>query len=264
MRSKIKLLKGLMLFCIGLYIAIKLANIWSTTFPLVHHYAFEQLMLRIVVCCMVLIYYLHLLRKKTLTNAVPLTNRYRLTIGSISVQLMMTFALLLLSSIKDTLWHPSVQPIVYFTSSLDFLCRGIIATVCLAAILEELLFRGILEKLLSWVIPIRLVITLISSLAFSLMHGNMSNNLFYFLMGCFLSHLYHQTKRIIYPIIAHGIHNLCAISIIYFKLDASLDGVINRLPLVTRTVLAIGALLAVYGSLTYMLLDDEPEKYDLH
>lgn len=267
MRSNIKLLKRLMLSCIGPYLAIQFSNIQMqpTAYHLLHHYPFEHFMLRIILCCITLYYYLHLQKKKGIKDVlVPRANHYRLTTGTILVQLIMTFALLLLSSIKETLWQPSVQPILHFSSRIDFLYRGIVEITCMAAILEELLFRGILEKLLNKMISIRLWITLISALTFSVMHGNMSHNLLYFAMGCFLSHLYHQTNHIIYPMMAHGLHNLCATSIIYLKLDESLDLAINSLTIVMRIMLAIGSLLAAYGYITYKLVDPKTKKYHLN
>ncbi|MGI2298577.1 CPBP family intramembrane glutamic endopeptidase [Candidatus Cardinium hertigii] len=254
---KIRLLKRLILFCIGIYLPIKFFILWikSTNKPLWHHYALDHCILRIIICCIACIYYLHLQQNKGTKNGiVPSMHRYKLMIRTVLLQLTMTFGLLLLSSIQATLWHPNVQPIRYFSSNIDFVYRGLVEITCLAAILEELLFRGILEKLLYKVISTRLWITLTSALAFSLMHGNMRNNLLYFVMGCFFSHLYYQTKDIIYPIIAHGLHNLCATCIMYFKWDERLDLAINSLTIVTRIILAIGALLGVYQYVSYRLI----------
>ena len=253
---KIRLLKRLTLFCIGLYLPFKFLILWieSTGKALCHYYTLDHFILRIIICWIAFIYYLYLQQNKGIKDGiVPSIHRYKLMIGTVLLQLTMTFGLLLLSSIQETLWHPTVQRILHFSSSIDFLYRGIIEITCLAAILEELLFRGILEKLLYKIISNRLWITLTSALAFSLMHGNMRNNLLYFVMGCFLSHLYYQTKQIIYPMIAHGLHNLCATSIMYLKLDKPLDLAINSLTIITRIILAIGALLAVYEYLTYRL-----------
>ncbi|MGI2257067.1 CPBP family intramembrane glutamic endopeptidase [Candidatus Cardinium hertigii] len=251
---KIRLLKRLTLFCIGLYLPIKFFILWieSTHKPLCHHYTLEQFILRIIICCLAFIYYLYLQQNKGIKDDI-VPYRYKLMIGTVLLQLTMTFGLLLLSSIQEALWYPNVQSIRHFSSRIYFLYHGIIEISCLAAILEELLFRGILEKLLYKIISTRLWITLTSALAFSLMHGNMRNNLLYFVMGCFLSHLYYHTKHIIYPMIAHGLHNLCAISIMYLKLDEPLDLAINSLTIITRIILAIGALLAVYQYVTYRL-----------
>lgn len=267
MRSKIKLLKLLTLSSIGLYLIIRLSSmlIQLTNYCLFNHRMLEKFILRIIICCIALIYYLYLQEKKDIQHPIqPSANGYRLTIGTILTQFMMTFALIVLSSIQEALGHPNVQPVLHFSSRIDFLYRGIVEITCLAAILEELLFRGILEKLLSKITPIRPWITMISALTFSLMHCNMSNNLLYFVMGCFLSYLYRQTNYIIYPIIAHGLHNLCATSIMYFTLDKPLDSAINSLTIVTRIMLAIGSLLAIYGYVTYMLIGKNTKTYHLN
>ncbi|CAH2559999.1 CPBP family intramembrane glutamic endopeptidase [Cardinium endosymbiont of Oedothorax gibbosus] len=267
MRPKIKLLKLLTLSFIGLYLVIRLSNMlieWTDYCPL-NHCVLERFMLRIIICCTALTYYLHLQEKKGIEHPIqPSTNGYRLTIGTILTQLMMTFALMVLSSIQEALGYPSVQPVLHFSSRIDFLYRGIVEITCLAAILEELLFRGILEKLLSNITPIRSWITMISALTFSLMHYNMINNLLYFVMGCFLSYLYRQANHIIYPIIAHGLHNLCATSIMYLPLDKTLDLAVNSLTIGTRIILAIGSLLATYGYVTYMLTGKNTKAYHLN
>lgn len=228
---------------------------------LLHRSVLRSFMARIIICSAALGYYVQLQKQQSMQHSIaPPAPLYRLTIGTILAQLMMTFALTLLSSIKEALWHPSVQPILHFSSNIDFVYRGIVEISCLTAILEELLFRGILEKLLSKITSSRRWITVISAIAFSLMHCNMSNNLLYFVMGCFLSYLYHQTNHIIYPMLAHGLHNLCATSIIYLALDKRLDVAINNLPIVTRGLLAIGTLLAVYTYVTHMFVSQKTKK----
>ena len=306
MRSKIKRVQQVMLASIGLYLGMLFCKllIAPTGCTVLNHGLFEQFILRIIICCIALRYYLHLQGQKEIqSSAQKCANKpfskaicdaqfleeaqsprysnvfekhkaqncdlaiafrrqssgYKLTIGTILVQLMITFALALLSSIQAGLGYPTLQPGLDFNSTIDFLYRGIIEISGLAAILEELLFRGILEKLLRKIIPAQVWITMISALAFSLMHANMRNNLLYFVMGCFLSYLYHQTKHIIYPIIAHGLHNLCATSIIYFTLDEKLDLSINGLTIATRIILAIGLLVAAYGYVT--LIGQKREKY---
>ncbi|TSJ80913.1 MAG: CPBP family intramembrane metalloprotease [Candidatus Cardinium sp.] len=306
MGSKIKLVQRVMWSSIGLYLGMLFCKILiePAGCSLLNHSLFEQFIVRIIICCITLRYYLHLEEPKGIQSsaqkcvhrpfskaicdvefleeaqspaysnllqehkpqnchvAIAFRKRssgYSLTIGTILAQLMMTFALVLLSSIQAGLGYPTIQPVLHFSSKINFLYRGIIEISGLTAILEELLFRGILEKLLRRIIPARLWITIISALAFSLMHGNMRNNLLYFVMGCFLSYLYHQTKHIIYPIIAHGLHNLCATSIIYLTLDKRLDCLIHDLTIVTRILLAIGLLLAAYGYVT--LIGQKTQKH---
>ncbi|WP_243518003.1 MULTISPECIES: CPBP family intramembrane glutamic endopeptidase [unclassified Candidatus Cardinium] len=263
MSSNIKLIT---LSFIGLYLAIRVSSMLMQLPDgcLLNIYTLDSVMLRAIMCCTALIYHLHLQTKEGKNDAIQRCAHKpgfsaigSITIGTILLQLMMSFALLLLNSIKTALWGPSLQPIVHFSSRSDFLWRGFIEITCMAAILEELLFRGILERLLSKIKPIKLWITPISALLFSVMHANMSNNLFYFAMGCFLSHLYHQTQNIIYPILAHALHNLAALCLIYFSLEETVDLAINSLPIVMRSLLAMGMLLAVYGYLTHKLVSQK-------
>lgn len=255
MKSEIKLLKWLTLSSTGLYLFIKLVTMFMkpTDIYLLNNHRLDHLCLRIIICLIGLTYHAYLRTQKGSTSNKIFPNHYKLIIGTILGQCMMTFVLLLISSIQENLWHVTHPSVLDFTSKIDFIYRGIIQITCLAAILEEVLFRGIFEKLLSTITPIRLWITLISALTFTLMHANMSNNLLYFLMGCFLSHLYHQTNYIIYPIIAHGLHNLCATFMVYSSLEGKLVFAINSLTIPTRISLTIALLLAVYRFVNYMI-----------
>ncbi|MFP7494599.1 type II CAAX endopeptidase family protein [Terribacillus saccharophilus] len=85
----------------------------------------------------------------------------------------------------------------------------LIVVVC-APILEEIIFRkiifGEIYKRTNFFVAV-----LVSALLFGLVHGEIDHLLTYFSMGVVFAALYVKTKRIIVPIMAHGLMNLTVV-----------------------------------------------------
>jgi membrane protease YdiL (CAAX protease family) len=88
----------------------------------------------------------------------------------------------------------------------------ILVTSILGPILEEIIFRKILFGVL-YVRTNFIVAALISSLIFSLLHGEPQHLLLYASMGFTFAFLYVKTKRIIVPIFAHVAMNTMVVII---------------------------------------------------
>ncbi|QXE02285.1 CPBP family intramembrane glutamic endopeptidase [Terribacillus sp. DMT04] len=88
----------------------------------------------------------------------------------------------------------------------------VIIVVVFAPILEEIIFRkiifGEIYKRTNFFVAV-----LISALLFGVVHGDLLHLLQYFVMGVIFATLYVQTKRIIVPIITHGLMNLMVVII---------------------------------------------------
>lgn len=88
--------------------------------------------------------------------------------------------------------------------------------VVFAPVLEEIIFRKILfgeiYKRTNFFVAV-----LISALVFGAVHGDFLHLLQYFVMGVIFAALYVKTKRIIVPIITHGLMNLLVVILqLYF------------------------------------------------
>lgn len=81
----------------------------------------------------------------------------------------------------------------------------IIAPVC-----EELIFRGWLHPLLRTRLP-RFATIIITSLVFAALHGNITQSVTAFILGCGLSYLYEKTGRVSIGIITHALANMLGI-----------------------------------------------------
>ena len=98
----------------------------------------------------------------------------------------------------------------------------VLYTCIVAPVTEELMYRGFVLKNLSRVSQRFGII--MSSLLFGLMHGNMSQFIFAFIMGIFLAHIDIKHNSIVPSIIVHAFSNIVSIAISY-------SGVLDNLAL---------------------------------
>ena len=96
------------------------------------------------------------------------------------------------------------------TLSSGSLCIKIAANGIFIPILEELVYRGNLCGQLETLYGKKIAIV-VSSLLFGLMHYNLVQFFYAFIMGIFLSLLYVKTKKMLLPVLSHGILNLLVI-----------------------------------------------------
>lgn len=97
------------------------------------------------------------------------------------------------------------------TSSFSGLLLNIFMIALLPAVAEELLFRGILARLLKrWTGSIHWAV-LISSLVFAAIHLQFYGFLPRFLLGAGLAYLYFLTGNLWVPILAHFVNNLLSV-----------------------------------------------------
>ena len=94
-------------------------------------------------------------------------------------------------------------------SSMQLLSHTISVIVC-SPIIEEILFRGILQKYLTGIMKNKyhLISIAIVSIVFSISHCEFTKIPYYFLCGFLYSFIYYKTQKIIIPIIVHIFWNL--------------------------------------------------------
>ena len=94
------------------------------------------------------------------------------------------------------------------------LWQAILANVLLVPILEEVIFRGVLFSRLQKAMP-NVVVAIITSALFGLMHGQALWMLFAFIMGQVVSYVRVKTGSILPTIVMHVINNLYATLVSY-------------------------------------------------
>lgn len=113
------------------------------------------------------------------------------------------------NSVIHTLYNNS-QLITEFMVSAPQFTDLLINLFCIAivpAVSEELFFRGMLQRYAAATIGRVEVAIILTSIIFSLLHGDLYNFLPRFCMGVIFGYLYWYTNNLWAPIIAHFVHN---------------------------------------------------------
>ena len=97
--------------------------------------------------------------------------------------------------------------------NLTMLLMMIVATVLVAPVTEELLFRGCFYRFLKAKIPLIFALAL-SGLVFSLLHYNVLGVVPLFVLGMALAYTYEKTGNLKVPILLHAIWNANTVIII--------------------------------------------------
>lgn len=94
--------------------------------------------------------------------------------------------------------------------------KGILLHVLvIAPIVEEVIFRGYIYRILKSKIPI-IFATIINSTLFALIHYNVLSYILLFVLSIFLTYIYERNGSIICPIIIHSLFNLMMSILIVF------------------------------------------------
>lgn len=124
-------------------------------------------------------------------------------------------------------------PMPEYPHSLDFF----IAAVVLAPLAEELLFRGLLFRVLSPLGANRCIC--LTALVFAFMHGSLYQIPYAFLAGLFLGYLREKSGALLYPVLFHVTSNLLS----FFALNG---------------ILLLGIWLILSVAATYLLAERYP------
>lgn len=103
--------------------------------------------------------------------------------------------------------HESVMDAIYGGSLLS----QIAASVLSAAVLEEVLMRGLLYGRLRYVTGNVKISMLASAIAFGVFHGNMVQGVYAFILGLFFVQVYERYRKLCMPIVAHMAANVTSI-----------------------------------------------------
>lgn len=129
----------------------------------------------------------------------------------------------------------------------EFYIMSTIMVVILAPLWEEFFFRGIIYKKAKNIIPIRSA-NVFQAVIFGLIHGNIIQGLYAFVIGIVLGKVYEEYKTIALPIAIHFVINLSGI------LLAGLGDILDNAFGVTANsmVIVTGVLVAISIPLTYI------------
>ncbi len=122
---------------------------------------------------------------------------------------------------------------------------GIIATVILAPLVEELLFRGAIQGhlLRKWGSPALAIF--ISSLIFGMIHGNPAQIPFAFVIGVALGWVYYMTGSLVPGILMHFINNGTAV-VAFWLSDNAESGLIDLLGPQAALIMAVAGVFLTF------------------
>ena len=120
----------------------------------------------------------------------------------------------------------------------------IIATSVCAPLVEELLFRGVLYKRMRTRLKV-VPSMLISSAIFGIIHGNLVQFIYAFLIGMILSFVYEKFKNIWAPIILHAGANLLSVLLTMLLGESTAEPPLGLYMIVTVVELAVTCLLLI-------------------
>lgn len=122
------------------------------------------------------------------------------------------------------------------TSSLGLIIN-IIVIALLPAILEEVFFRGAMQRTMINLVKYRFLGILLTSILFSLIHFQPFSSVPRLFLSLFLGYLYVFSKNIIYPIIFHFLNNLTVVIGSYLFYTNIIDIDINKVGEVYNPIL---------------------------
>lgn len=116
-------------------------------------------------------------------------------------------------------YNKQVSVIARMNNGWDYLI-SVLVIALLPAVVEEMMFRGALQNLLSRWFKMPVLAIIVTSILFSAVHGSYLGFLSRFALGFLLGWMYYRTGNIWLNIIAHFFNNAAAITSLYFSTKA--------------------------------------------
>lgn len=129
------------------------------------------------------------------------------------------------------------------TRSIWGLLVNLLMIGVIAAVGEELIFRGVLQRLMIGMIKNVHVAVLITAIIFSAFHFQFFSFLPRFILGLVLGYLMYYGRSIWYPILAHFVNNAMGVTYYYFSSRGSADDMLEEIG--TSTMIPMAALISL-------------------
>jgi membrane protease YdiL (CAAX protease family) len=129
------------------------------------------------------------------------------------------------------------------TESLGGLLVNLLMIGVIAAIGEELIFRGLLQKLLNQMLKNAHLAILITAILFSAFHFQFFSFLPRFILGLILGYLMYYGRSIWYPILAHFVNNAMGVVYYFFYSRGSTDDMLEEIG--TSSLIPVAAIVSL-------------------
>ncbi|MDF1573635.1 MAG: CPBP family intramembrane metalloprotease [Bacteroidales bacterium] len=152
----------------------------------------------------------------------------------------------LLRSLENT----AEEMMVAFTATKSFV--GLLVNLCMIAVIaavgEELIFRGLLQRLMIDMLRNVHLAILVTAVFFSAFHFQFFTFLPRFVLGVILGYLMFYGRSIWYPILAHFVNNAMGVIYYYFNSRGSADDMLEEIG--TSTLIPVAAVISLALFLT--------------
>lgn len=174
-----------------------------------------------------------------MVSVVPLINYLA------EINLRMEFPIDLIDGLLRSLEGEAEKIMQAFTATRSFwgLLVNLLMIGVLAAVGEELIFRGLLQQLLTRVVKNVHLAIIITAILFSAFHFQFFSFLPRFVLGIILGYLMFLGRSIWFPIIAHFVNNTMGVVYYYFNSRGSADDMLEEIG--TSTMMPMAALISL-------------------
>ena len=170
------------------------------------------------------------------------------------INLKMEIPIRALDQLLRTLESTAEEMMVAFTATKSFggLLMNLLMIGVIAAVGEELIFRGLIQKLMTQMIKNPHLAILITALLFSAFHFQFFSFLPRFVLGLVLGYLMYYGQSIWYPILAHFVNNAMGVIYYYFNSRGSADDMLEEIG--TSTLIPVAAVVSLALFLLFAVL----------
>ena len=170
------------------------------------------------------------------------------------INLKMEIPIRALDQLLRTLESTAEEMMVAFTATKSFggLLMNLLMIGVIAAVGEELIFRGLIQRLMTQMIKNPHLAILITALLFSAFHFQFFSFLPRFVLGLVLGYLMYYGQSIWYPILAHFVNNAMGVIYYYFNSRGSADDMLEEIG--TSTLIPVAAVISLALFLFFAVL----------
>ena len=172
------------------------------------------------------------------------------------INLKMEIPIRALDQLLRSLESTAEEMMVAFTATKNIggLLVNLLMIGVIAAVGEELIFRGLLQRLMCDMVKNVHLAILITALIFSAFHFQFFSFLPRFVLGLVLGYLMYYGQSIWYPILAHFVNNAMGVIYYYFNSRGSADDMLEEIG--TSTLIPVAAVVSlalfiIFGVLWY-------------
>jgi len=170
------------------------------------------------------------------------------------INLKMQIPIRALDQLLRTLETNAEEMMVAFTSTrtIGGLLVNLLMIGVIAAVGEELIFRGLIQRLMTQMLKSPHVAILITAMLFSAFHFQFFSFLPRFILGLILGYLMYFGQSIWYPILAHFVNNAMGVTYYYLNSRGSADDMLEEIG--TSTLVPVAAVISLALFLLFAVL----------